>query len=48
MAAVIAFNYFLVELKFYERLYEKQKRENWDTVYRREAVGSDHDTTGTK
>jgi glycosyltransferase involved in cell wall biosynthesis len=48
MAAVIAFNYFLVELKYYERLYEKQNQENWDDVYRREAVGSDRDTNGTK
>jgi glycosyltransferase involved in cell wall biosynthesis len=41
MAAVIAFNYFLHEFKFYERLYEKQNEENWDTVYRKEAVGAD-------
>ena len=43
MAAVIAFNYFLQELKFYERLYEKRRRENWDAVYREEAVGSGKD-----
>ncbi|MGC1454676.1 MAG: hypothetical protein WA946_05765 [Nitrospirota bacterium] len=48
MAAVIAFNYFLLELKFYERLYEEQNQENWEAVYRREAVGSDRDGTGTK
>src|SRR5574341_907925 len=47
MAAVIAFNYFLQELKFYERLYEKRSRENWDAVYREEAVGSDHDAAST-
>lgn len=43
MAAVIAFNYFLSELKFYEKLYEKQRTENWETVYNKEAVGSAHD-----
>ncbi len=48
MAAVIAFNYFLQELKFYERLYEKRSRENWDAVYRKEAVGSDRDSASTK
>ena len=48
MAAVIAFNYFLSELKFYERLYEEQNQENWDAVYRREAAGADRDGTGTK
>jgi glycosyltransferase involved in cell wall biosynthesis len=48
MATVIAFNYFLVELKLYERLYEKQKKENWDAVYRREAVGPEHDVAKTK
>jgi glycosyltransferase involved in cell wall biosynthesis len=41
MAAVIAFNYFLQELKLYERLYVQQNKQNWDTVYRKEAVGSD-------
>jgi hypothetical protein len=41
MAAVIAFNYYLYEFKFYERLYRKQRRENWDDVYRQEAVGGD-------
>jgi hypothetical protein len=35
-------------LKYYERLYEQKNQENWDDVYRREAVGSDRDTTGTK
>jgi glycosyltransferase involved in cell wall biosynthesis len=47
MAAVISFNYFLSELKFYERLNEKKNSENWDAVYRREAVGSDRDGTET-
>jgi glycosyltransferase involved in cell wall biosynthesis len=47
MAAVIAFNYFLQELKFYERLYEKRSRENWDAVYRKEAVGSGTDADAT-
>jgi glycosyltransferase involved in cell wall biosynthesis len=40
MAAVIAFNYFLHEFKFYERLYERQRTEDWDDVYRKEAVGA--------
>ena len=48
MAAVIAFNYFLQELKFYERLYEKRSKENWDAVYRKEAVGSDRDVASVK
>lgn len=39
MAAVIAFNYFLQELKLYERLYAKEGGENWDAVYKKEAVG---------
>jgi hypothetical protein len=29
-------------------LYDKQNRENWDDVYRQDAVGSDRDGTGTK
>jgi hypothetical protein len=41
MAAVIAFNYFLQEFKLYERLYEQRNKQNWDAVYRREAVGPD-------
>lgn len=41
MAAVIAFNYFLQELKLYEQLYERQHKQNWEAVYRKEAVGPD-------
>ncbi len=42
MAAIIAFNYFLQEFKFYERLYQEQGRgEDWNTVYRREAAGAE-------
>jgi glycosyltransferase involved in cell wall biosynthesis len=41
MAAVIAFNYFLQEFKFYELVYERENKGNWDAVYRRDAVGSD-------
>ncbi len=42
MAAIIAFNYFLQEFKFYERLYEERTHgEDWDMVYRREAAGAD-------
>jgi len=43
MAAVIAFNYFLQEFKFYERLYERRNRDNWDSVYRNDAAGADRD-----
>ncbi len=41
MASVIAFNYFLQEFKFYERLYERKNTDSWDAVYRKDAVGSD-------
>jgi glycosyltransferase involved in cell wall biosynthesis len=39
MAAVIAFNYFLLELKFYELIHASKKQEDWDSVYRKEAAG---------
>lgn len=41
MAAVISFNYFLHEFKFYERLYASRSQESWDAVYRSEAVGAE-------
>jgi glycosyltransferase involved in cell wall biosynthesis len=43
MAAVIAFNYFLQEFKFYEQLQKEKDPEGWEAVYRKEAVGSDSD-----
>ena len=48
MAAVIAFNYFLQELKFYEQLHKKENPEGWETVYRKEAVGPDTDAKAGK
>jgi glycosyltransferase involved in cell wall biosynthesis len=43
MAAVIAINYFLLEMKVYEHLYAEKERQGWDAVYRKTAVGSDAD-----
>jgi glycosyltransferase involved in cell wall biosynthesis len=43
MAAVIAFNYFLQEFKFYEKLHEYRSNDGWDAVYREEGAGSDRD-----
>jgi len=48
MAAVIAFNYFLQEFKFYERLHHGQNKDSWDKVYRSDAVGADMPADGTK
>lgn len=48
MAVVIAFNYFLQEFKFYEQLHKKKNPEGWESVYRKEAVGSDSDAKAVK
>lgn len=48
LAAVIAFNYFLQEFKVYERFYEQQNKQNWDAVYRKEAVGSEQNEDRTR
>lgn len=48
MAVVIAFNYFLQEFKFYERLYHSQNKDVWEKVYRSDAVGADIPQTGQK
>jgi glycosyltransferase involved in cell wall biosynthesis len=48
MAAVIAFNYFLMEFKFYEQLHDKQSKDGWDAVYKKDAVGSDLHDDGKK
>jgi hypothetical protein len=39
MAAVIAINYFLRELKIYEHQYRKKHRDEWERIYRESAVG---------
>jgi glycosyltransferase involved in cell wall biosynthesis len=40
MAAVIAINYFLRELKLYEYAYRQKHADAWDTEYRKTAVGA--------
>jgi glycosyltransferase involved in cell wall biosynthesis len=47
MAAIIAFNYFLQEFKFYELTYERENKGHWDAVYQRDAVGADIPDEGT-
>lgn len=41
MAAVIAINYFLIEMKVYELQYRNQHGEDWERVYRSSAAGAD-------
>ncbi len=39
MAAVIAINYFLREMKLYEREYRDKHKDDWERIYRETAVG---------
>jgi len=41
MAAVIAINYFLTEMKVYELICQEEGKRDWDVEYRRSAVGAD-------
>jgi glycosyltransferase involved in cell wall biosynthesis len=41
MAAVIAINYFMREMKLFEQQYREKQRAGWDDRYRAEAVGAD-------